>query len=124
MNNSVLGKIYDINNEDFIWYIYYAIITFNLISNKYEKESLLYRDSKRLNTSLNINKVVSTVAFFIYLYFLFNSYKNLKDLKKNAGSKKELLSNLSFLSSVFFLIGGSIILYVVYNNTVDDELGL
>ena len=84
----------------------------------------MYRDSKRLNTSLNINKVVSTVAFFIYLYFLFNSYKNLKDLKKNAGSKKELLSNLSFLSSVFFLIGGSIILYVVYNNTVDDELGL
>lgn len=124
MENSKLYKIKDIDYESIIWFIYYAIITFNLISNKFEKEFILYDDINAYYKSLSINKIVLTVAFVIYLYFLNTSYKNLKTLKKNASCKKELIANLSFLSSLFFVIGGAIILYVVYNRSYNDEIGL
>lgn len=124
MECSKLYKIKDIDYESIIWFIYYAIITFNLVSNKFEKEFILYDDINAYYKSLCINKIVLTVAFVIYLYFLYTSYKNLKTLKKNASCKKELIANLSFLSSLLFVIGGAIILYVVYNRSYNDEIGL
>ena len=54
-----------------------------------------------------------------YLYFLKDSYDDLKDINPYDSDKKKNLLSLSFIGSLLILISGFIFLYIAYQ---DEEL--
>ncbi len=101
--------------ENYIWLIYIFIAIFAIISNYYEdkyNQFKIYQDQKIYH---NINKCIFIIAIFIYLYFLWG---NLKEIKKG---------NFAFLAvfaATLFFIGGILNLYLEYQYSYEDEIGL
>jgi len=58
-----------LKEEDFIWLIYYFIVTFALVANYFERNSILNNNKESLKNAQKITTTILVVAFFIYLYF-------------------------------------------------------
>jgi len=122
-NDDLLKKLKQLDIEDFIWVIYIGIIALSFYSNHLERKYYLKKDhhSKKLYSEINI--LIFSIALIVYIYFLKDSYDSFKNLNPNESSKKKKLTTLSFTASLFFVIGGAIILYVALNNNdLDVEL--
>lgn len=66
---------------------------------------------------------IFTILVIIYIYFLKDSYNDLKSLKISDSKKKKDLTYLSFLASLFIAITGFIFLYIAYMDyDIDVEL--
>ena len=66
---------------------------------------------------------IFTILVIIYIYFLKDSYNDLKSLKISDSKKKKDLTYLSFLASLFIAISGFIFLYIAYMDyDIDVEL--
>ena len=115
-------KLKEIKIENFIWIIYFFITISALVSNYYEEDYIKTKSSKDYRIFKNINVTLFTVAFFIYLYFVYLNYKNITNLRKNTSSKKVLYANINFIAAILFLIGGILYLYTEINNN-DIEIG-
>ena len=115
-------KLKEIKIENFIWIIYFFITISALVSNYYEEDYIKTKSSKDYRIFKNINVTLFTVAFFIYLYFVYLNYKNITNLRKNTSQKKVLYANINFIAAVLFLIGGILYLYTEINNN-DIEIG-
>ena len=115
-----------IDIESFIWIIYIFLIGFNLYSNYLEKLYLKTNQPFYKKKFQNINKVVLTVILLIYIYFAYIAYQDETSLTRyNSNKKKKFYTDLIFIASILFLIGGSISLYVASKcNIVDEELPL
>ena len=121
MNN----KIKDIKRENFIWITYFFISIFAIISNYYEEKFVKTHNIKNFKTFKNINTTIFLIAFFIYLYFVYLNYRNVSTLKKNASKKKVLYSNINFIASILFLIGGIFYLFTEStSNEIEEDIGL
>jgi hypothetical protein len=66
-----------LKEEDFIWLIYYFIVTFALVANCFERNSILKNNKDSLKNAQKITTTILVVAFFIYLYFTLVSIDNL-----------------------------------------------
>jgi len=116
-------KLQRINTEDFIWVIYFFIALAAIISDTYEKKFLLNNDLISQKKFKTINITIFIVALFIYVYFVFINYEDIKILKRNASKKEVLNQHLSLIAALLFLIGGVINLYVeLTGDTPDVEL--
>lgn len=112
-----------INNEDFIWVIYLFIAFFAIISDAFEKKFLVNKDLKAQKIYKTINITIFIVVLFIYVYFVLINYEDVKALKKEVTKKEGLNKHLSLISSLLFLIGGALALYVeLTGGTPDFEL--
>ena len=70
----------------------------------------------------NINKVVLTVILLIYIYFVYIAYQDETSLTRyNSNKKKKFYTDLIFIASILFLIGGAISLYVASKSDIIDE---
>lgn len=124
MNNSIFEKIEETNIEDIIWLTYFFIIIANLYSNYLERDYIKNNNIRSRNLFRQINLYVLVIAFFIYLYFVFLSYKSIRNLRSNATQKKVFLTNLTLISALLFLIAGALNIFIQKNSIYDDEIGL
>ena len=124
MNNSIFEKIKETNIEDIIWLTYFFTIIANLYSNYLERDYIKNNNIRSRNLFRQINLYVLVIAFFIYLYFVFLSYKSIRYLRSNATQKKVFLTNLTLISALLFLIAGALNIFIQKNSIYDDEIGL
>jgi len=118
-------KLQRIKNEDFIWIIYFFIIIASLISNHYERQYINTKNFLNQKKCRCLNITIFVVAFFIYLYFVLINYENVSHLKKDATQKEVLISHISLIAAILFLIAGIFqIIAEVNRSTQDFELGL
>lgn len=111
-----------IDIESFIWIIYIFLIGFNLYSNYLEKLYLKTNQSFYKKKFQNINKAVLTVILLIYIYFVYIAYQDETSLTRyNSNKKKKFYTDLIFIASILFLIGGAISLYVASKSDIIDE---
>lgn len=119
MTDSLNEKLKELNIEDFIWIVYIGIIILSFYSNSLERKYYLSNDLICKKKYQNIIILIFSILIIVYLYFLKNSYDDLKSLKPNDSDKKKRLVVLSFISSSLIAISGFIYLYIAY---VDDNL--
>ena len=112
-----------IDIESFIWIIYIFLVCFNLYSNYLEKLYLKTNQPFYKKKFKSINKVVLTVILLIYVYFVYVAYQDETSLTryKTNNKKKKFYTDLIFIASILFLIGGAISLYVASKSDIIDE---
>ncbi len=118
-------KLQRIQTEDFIWVIYFFIALFAIISDAYEKNFLLTNNYKSQKKYKTINIAIFIVALCIYVYFVLIRYEDINTLKREVTKKEVLNQHLGLISSLLFLVGGAIALYVeITSNTPEEDIGL
>ena len=110
-------RIKDTRIEDFIFIIYYLIITLSLYSNKIERDYLYTGNDYDRTRYRILLYIIFGIAFLVYLYYTIDSYKTLKEVSYDDENRK--LYELSFLASFLVLISGCIYLYIISN---DEEI--
>ena len=122
MNNNELNKkLQQLKNEDYIWIIYIAIIILSWYSNDLERKYYIYKDNISKEKYRNIMILIFSVLIIVYLYFLKDSYNDLRNLKPSDSEKTKNLVTLSFVASLLIAISGIIFLYIAI---VDEELNV
>lgn len=101
----------ELEQEDFIWIIYSFIVLGALISNVLERDWILKHDDKKRKEFHIINTTIFFVSFLIYLYFVWLSYKRLKEVKQYQSVQEIFLNEANFVAACLFLIGGLIYLF-------------
>ena len=110
-------RIKDTRIEDFIFIIYYLIITLSLYSNKIERDYLYTGNDYDRTRYRILLYIIFGIAFLVYLYYTIDSYKTLKEVSYDDENRK--LYKLSFLASFLVLISGCIYLYIISNDEED-----
>ena len=121
--NELSKKLNQLKNEELIWIIYIGIIIMSFYSNNLEKNYFLYNDLNSKEKYRNIMILIFSILIIVYLYFLKDSYEDLKNLKPYDSNQKKQLTYLSFLGSLFIAISGFIFLYIaIKDENVDVEI--
>ena len=110
-------QIKNIDIENIIWVIYIIIILLALLSNYYEKNSIVNNNYQDGIDSKNINIFIFIVLVIIYLYFLNNSYNQYRNNPSD-------INYTNLMANVFNVIGGFIFLYVAINANVDSNIDI
>ncbi len=114
MSNEKLNeRLKTIKTEDFIWIIYIGIILASWYSNALERKYLLTNDKNSKERYRTIMLIIFSILVICYLYFLNDSYKDLKDITESTPSKIKELTYLSFIGSLLVAISGVIFLYII-----------
>ncbi len=124
--SEVTRKLKELKIEDYIWLVYYFIVTFAIISNQYERNYVITKDKSSQKKSNKINRTILITAFFIYLYFVLLSFKNIDILKRKGNTKEVKYAFQNLIAQILFLVGGAYSIYADFNakNTdVDVAIG-
>ena len=81
MGNDIEEKLRQIRIEDYIWVIYIGIIALSYYSNYLEKKYYVSSDLYSKDKYRNIIILIFSILLIVYFYFLYDSYKSVKDLK-------------------------------------------
>ena len=122
-NMEILNRLKQLRNEDFIWIIYFFIATFALLSNVFERDFVLTKNSNSFKKSKTINVIIFFVAFFIYLYFVLLFTSNLNNMERNFNNAKYRNTFLQLIAALLFLVGGAIYLMQEILTNEVDEIG-
>lgn len=114
-------KLNQLKVEDYIWLIYIGIILLSWYSNSLERKYFLCNDLQSKKKYRTIMIIIFSILVVVYLYFLKNSFKDLKKVNPFDPKKKKDLIFLSFLASLLIFISGLIFLYIAL---VDEELNV
>lgn len=109
---NINARLNRVKNEDLVWIIYFFIIIAALYSNSLEKDYYLTNNTSIFKKSKNINTIILTVAFFIYLYFVLIDTEDLSQMEKNFNNKEYCLRYAHLIAALLFLIGGFIFIIV------------
>lgn len=123
--NNFAKQLTRVRDENIIWVIYLFVIIFNFISNKYERDYLMYKNIEDKRIYKTINKTLVIVLFLLYLYFLGLSIEDFKGLNNKSTIKEINDTKLSVITNILFLVGGAIVIYLTYTgaDTTDvDEV--
>ena len=113
MNYDTLDdKLKQLKTEDFIWVIYIFIIFLSWYSNNLERKYYIYNDLESKNKYRKIIIFIFSILIIVYLYFLKDSYDDLKNLNQYDSEKTKNLIFLSFIASLLIVISGFIFLYI------------
>lgn len=116
-------QLRQLKEEDFIWLIYFFIVIFALVANRFEENYLLTKNRDSQRKTQKITTTILIVAFFIYLYFTLTSFDNLEYLKNHANKKEIKVAFERFLANILFLLGGAFALYADYDsNTTNIDI--
>lgn len=120
MNNNFLNsKLNQLKIENFIWFIYIGIIFLSWYANSLEKKYFVYNDLESKEKYRKVMVFIFSILIIVYLYFLKDSYGDLKSINECDTEKKKNLTYLSFIGSLLIAISGFIFLYIAYQ---DEEL--
>lgn len=107
MNDNIRHQLNIIKIEDFIWIVYFFVITFAIISNFFERKFLFDKDRSSFNNFHNINTIILIVVFLIYLYLFILSYDNLKKsdpIHFRINFWQEVAATMFLIAGVIFII--------------------
>lgn len=110
------NKLNELKINNVIFIIYIVISIAGIIANKLEKDDIQC-NIKQDKIPHYIRISIFIVTLIIYLYFVYNSYKNYR-------SNSQKINKLNLFSSLLFLIGGIIVLYVEILQNNDDEIAI
>lgn len=124
MNNEKLNeRLKTLKIEDFIWVIYIGIILASWYSNTLERKYLLTNDKNSKEKYRKIMLIIFSILIICYLYFLNDSYKDIKDINESTPNKTKKLIYLSFIGSLLVAISGVIFLYIIIQDqNLDVEI--
>ena len=120
MNEERLKKL---EIEEVIWLVLIIIILLSFIANVFERDYLIYQneESKKMYRELMI--IIFGGALITYSYYFLDSIKDLQKIRFNDSKKKKEAVYLSFISSLFIVLAGIILLYIAYTDyDIDTEL--
>lgn len=109
-------QLKQLREEDFIWLIYFFIVIFALIANRFEQNYLYTQNKTNQEYASKITTTILIVAFFIYLYFTLVSFDNLEYLKRNGNNKDVKVAFERLLANILFLVGGAVAIYADYDS--------
>ena len=112
MNEELSKKLKQLEIEDFIWFVYIGIIIMSWYSNSLERNYFIYNDLESKEKYRKIIIGIFSVLIIVYLYFLKDSYEDVKNININNLSEKDCLTILSFIASLLIAISGFIFLYI------------
>ena len=84
-----IEKLKQIKDENLIWLIYIFLIFLCFYSNKYEKNYILFENNHDKKRYKELTILIFSIALIIYLYFFYDSYKGIKNLKATDSQKKK-----------------------------------
>ena len=120
-HDEILNKLKEIKIENYIWIIYIGIIFMSWYSNSLEKDYFINKNINSKTKYRNIMLIIFSILLIVYLYFLYDAYTSLRNLKPSASKKERDLATLSFVASLLITISGAIFLYITYN---DNDLNI
>lgn len=115
----VAERLRELKVEDFIWIIYIGIIFLSWFSNHLERKYFKTNNTEFRDKYRSIIILIFSVLVVVYIYFLKEAYKDLKNLKPTDTSQRKLLVFLSFLGSLFIVLSGIIFLFIALK---DEDL--
>ena len=121
MDDELIKKLEQLKIEDYIWVIYIGLIIMSWYSNNLERKYFIYNDETSKEKYRKIIIAIFTIAIFVYLYYLKDSYDDLVNLKLNDTDEKKKLVFLSFIGSLLIAISGFIFLYIAIR---DEDLNV
>lgn len=110
-------KLRQINTEDFIWVIYLFIIFLSYYSNNLERKYFIFQNAEDKTKYRQVLVTIFFILLIVYIYFLKDSFNDLKKLKESDSPKKKKLTILSFMGSLLIAISGAIFLFIA----IEDE---
>ena len=116
-----LKRLNDIKTENFIWIIYLFIIFLSYYANSKEKNYILYNDQKSRQEYQTLLIIIFGILLIVYLYYVIDSYNEIKNLKYYDTAKKKNLTYASFIGSFLVLLSGIIFLTIAI---IDDEINV
>ena len=103
--------------EDFIFYVYYIIITLALYANVVERKFLINKNDYDKEKYRHLLLIIFIIAIIIYLYNVISSHNDFK----NSDEYTKYLNKLSLIASILILISGLIYLYIINQ---DRDIGV
>lgn len=113
------NKLKQLKIENFIWIIYIGIIIMSWYANNLENNYFVYNDLQSKEKYRTVMILIFSILLVVYLYFLKDSYDDIKNINDGDSDKKKKLLILSFVASLLIVISGLIFLYIAYQ---DEEL--
>lgn len=122
-NEEVKKRLKTLKIEDIIWVIYLGIIIASWYSNNLERDYFINGNTQSKEKYRKIIITIFTILIICYLYFLNDSYQDIKNLKNNETTTKKNLVYLSFIGSLLVAISGFIFLYIaIKDEKLDIEI--
>ncbi|MGN1001008.1 MAG: hypothetical protein ACI4OG_03635 [Bacilli bacterium] len=116
-------KLKQLKNEDFIWIIYIGIIIMSWYSNHLERKYFIYNDLKCKEDYRKMLILIFSILIVVYLYFLKDSFSDLKKIKPFDSDNKKNLTFISFVASLLIAISGFLFLYIaIKDEAIEVEL--
>ena len=123
--DNFLSKLNLLKKEDFIWLVYYFVITASIVSNSFERHFIITNNKNSLNKVKKINTTILIIAFLIYLYFVTITIENFDLLKENGTNKDIRIANERLIANILFLVAGAYAIYVDYDsNNPNTGIGI
>ena len=121
--STIEEKLKQLKIENFIWLIYIGIIFLSWYSNSLEKKYFLFNDLESKEKYRKIMILIFSILIIVYLYFLNDSYKSVKDINSYDCKEKNKLIYLSFIGSLLIGLSGFIFLYIaIKDEDINVEL--
>lgn len=116
-------KLKQLKIEDFIWLVYIGIIFMSWYANSLERKYFIYNDLKSRESYRKMLILIFSILLIVYLYFLKDSFDDLKNIKPYDTNKKKNLTFLSLIISLLIAISGILSLYIaIMDEQIDVEL--
>lgn len=120
MNDERLKKL---EIEEVIWLVLIIIILLSFIANVFERDYLIYQNEESKGRYRELMIIIFGGALITYSYYFIDSIKELKNIKISDSKGKKEAIYLSFISSLFIVLAGIILLYIAYTDyDIDTEL--
>jgi hypothetical protein len=116
MSKETKERLKQIKIENYIWIIYIFLIILCFISNYYEKNYFLTNNQISKEKYRNILIFIFSTALLIYTYFLYDNYKDYKNLSIYDNQNKKDFTEYSLIGSILIFIAGAIFLYIAIND--------
>lgn len=116
MSKETKERLKQIKIENNIWIIYIFLIILCFISNNYEKNYFLTNNQISKEKYRNISIFIFSTALLIYTYFLYDNYKDYKNLSIYDNQNKKDFTEYSLIGSTLIFIAGAIFLYIAIND--------
>ena len=121
-NTNIIETLRNLEIEDIIWIVSLFTASRALVSNQIERDYLINNNKQAQKAFKTINRTILTIAFFIYLYFLFLAYNNLKKANPTLSFKQARTLNLNFIAASLFVVAGTIYLVLELSNSNSAEV--
>ena len=121
--NECIEILRKIKIEEYVWVIYLIIIGLSFYSNSIEKNYYIKNNIDAKNRYRKLNIIIFTVVLIVYIYFFYDSYIAVKNLKPWDSDEKKFFNEANWIASTLILVAGSILLFIaIYDENLTTEI--